>query len=126
MPPLASSNNLNVRNKFAQAPENIQIKRPPTPGPCIFSPSCLNMAPALMDEPQVDIRDDAGKWMELITSVNLPESTAEALSYGFNISSIGTMQASIRRNTTWATSCTPSCSKRADPFWHKQAPPAGN
>jgi len=54
------------------------------------------MASALMDEPQIDIRDDSGKWMELISSVNLPETTVEAMNYGFNINSIGTMQASIR------------------------------
>jgi hypothetical protein len=54
------------------------------------------MASALMDEPQVDIRDDVGKWMELLTTVNLPVSTIDALNYGFNITSIGTMQASIR------------------------------
>ena len=49
-----------------------------------------------MDEPQPDIRDDVAKWMELLTTVNLPVSTIDALDYGFNISSIGTMQASIR------------------------------
>ena len=54
------------------------------------------MASALMDEQQIDIRDDVGKWVELLTSVNLPSSTVEALNYGFNINSIGTMQASIR------------------------------
>ena len=54
------------------------------------------MASALLDEPQVDIRDDVGKWMELLTSVNLPSTTVEALNCGFNTSSIGTMQASIR------------------------------
>ena len=54
------------------------------------------MASALMGETQPDIRDDVAKWMELLTTVNLPVSTIEALNYGFNISSIGTMQASIR------------------------------
>ena len=57
------------------------------------------MAFALMDETQIDIRDDVGKWVELLTTVNLPVTTVEALSYGLNINSIGTMQASIRSET---------------------------
>ena len=46
------------------------------------------MASALMDELQPDIRDDVAKWMELLTTVNLPVSTIEALNYGFNITSM--------------------------------------
>ena len=54
------------------------------------------MASANMEEPQVDVRDDSGKWMGLLASVNLPVTTIEALQWGANITSIGTMQTSIR------------------------------
>ena len=54
------------------------------------------MASAIPAEFRVDIRDDVGKWMGLIASVNLPSTTVEAPSWGFNINNIGPMQASIR------------------------------
>ena len=54
------------------------------------------MASANMEEPQVDVRDDSGTWMGLLASVNLPVTTIEALRWGANITSIGTMQIPIR------------------------------
>ena len=48
------------------------------------------------DEATQDIRDDTGKWMELVTASGVPVSTLEVMQHGFGINSIGSMQATIR------------------------------
>ena len=54
------------------------------------------MAAAIQDEVQAGIRDDVGKWMGILASVNLPASIMESLEWAFSINNIGYMQASIR------------------------------
>ena len=48
------------------------------------------------DEATQDIRDDAGKWVELVIASGIPVSTLEVMQHGFGINSIGSMQATIR------------------------------
>ena len=44
----------------------------------------------------MDVRDNVGKWMELVAASGVPVTTLEALKHGFNIETIGTMQTSLR------------------------------
>ena len=48
------------------------------------------------EEPTVDIRDDVGKWMDLVAISGLPPTTVEVMEQGFGINSIGAMQTTIR------------------------------
>ena len=48
------------------------------------------------DESAVDIRDDVGKWMELVNAAAIPVTTLEALKHCFGIQTIRTMQATLR------------------------------
>ena len=49
-----------------------------------------------LEESIVDIRDDVGKWMDLVAISGIPQSTADVMEQGFGINSIGAMQTTIR------------------------------
>ena len=49
-----------------------------------------------LEESTVDIRDDVGKWMDLVAISGIPQSTADVMEQGFGINSIGAMQTTIR------------------------------